>query len=178
MSVTRVLIPVDFSEDSLHAADYGADLAKRFNAEVILLYVVEPIYYAAPVDMYATSPSLATLLVEQRESARKQLAELMTKLEKQRLRVTALLKTGAPAHVIPDTAKRTKADLIVMATHGRTGLAHVLMGSVAERVVRMAECPVLTVRRRGLKKKRAPKKAAKRKSIAKKGTAKAKAGRK
>lgn len=147
MQIKKVLVPVDFSTDSLRAAEYAKNFAAPFGAQLVLLHVIEPIYYASPADMYAASPNLALLIEEQRKAAQAQLEQLAQKLSGQGAKVQTLLKSGSPAQVIADTAKRIKADLIVMATHGRTGLAHVLLGSVAERVVRLATCPVLTVRR-------------------------------
>jgi universal stress protein A len=147
MQIKKVLVPVDFSKDSLRAAEYAKNFAAPFGAQLVLLHVIEPIYYASPADMYAASPNLALLIEEQRKAAQAQLEQLAQKLSGQGAKVQTLLKSGSPAQVIADTAKRIKADLIVMATHGRTGLAHVLLGSVAERVVRLATCPVLTVRR-------------------------------
>lgn len=147
MQVKKILVPVDFSKDSLRAVEYARNFAAPFEAQLLLLHVVEPIYYASPADMYAASPNLALLIEEQRKAAQRQLEQLAEKLSRGGTKVQTLLKSGSPAQVIADTAKRTKADLIIMATHGRTGLAHVLLGSVAERVVRLAPCPVLTVRR-------------------------------
>ncbi len=147
MQLKKVLVPVDFSKDSFRAAEYARTFAQPFDAQLVLLHVIEPIYYASPADMYAASPNLALLIEEQRKAAETQLQQLADKLSRQGSRVQTLLKSGSPAQVIADTAKRIKADLIIMATHGRTGLAHVLLGSVAERVVRLAPCPVLTVRR-------------------------------
>jgi len=147
MQIKKVLVPVDFSKDSLRAAEYAKNFAAPFGAQLVLLHVIEPIYYASPADMYAASPNLALLIEEQRKAAQAQLEQLAQKLSGQGAKVQTLLKSGSPPQVLADTAKRIKADLIVMATHGRTGLAHVLLGSVAERVVRLATCPVLTVRR-------------------------------
>lgn len=146
MAIKRILVPVDFSRDSLKALAYAKDFAKLFGAELSILYVVEPIYYATPADMYVTTPNLSMLLDEQRRIGEQQLARLGADLKKKGQRARTTLKTGAPAQVIVDTAKSARADLIIMATHGRTGLAHILMGSVAEKVVRSARCPVLTVR--------------------------------
>lgn len=160
MAIKRILVPIDFSDDSLNALAYARDFAKPFGAELQLLYVVEPIYYATPADMYATSPNLTVLLDEQRRAGKQQLARIAADLEKKGQPVRSLLKTGSPAQVIVDTAKSGRADMIIMATHGRTGLAHMLMGSVAEKVVRNAACPVLTVRRAAAK-ARKPRKAAK-----------------
>jgi universal stress protein A len=154
MAIKRILIPIDFSGDS-------RDFAKPFGAELCVLYVVEPIYYATPADMYATSPNIAMLIDEQRRIGAQQLARIAADLKRQGERVRTFQKTGSAAQCIVDTATSLKAGLIVMSTHGRTGLAHVLMGSVAEKVVRTAGCPVLTVRREAAK-RAARKKPAKR----------------
>ena len=161
MAIKRIMIPVDFSDDSLKALAYARDFAKPFGAELCVLYVVEPIYYATPADMYATSPNIAMLIDEQRRIGAQQLTRINADLKKKGARVRTLQKTGSAAQCIVDTAKSLKADLVVMGTHGRTGLAHMLMGSVAEKVVRTAACPVLTVRREAAK-KAARKKATKR----------------
>ncbi len=147
MAIKHILVPVDFSRDSLHALAYAADFAKLFGADLSILHVVEPIYYAAPADMYVTTPNVTMLLDEQRRVGARHLARLDADLRKKGHQVRTALKTGSPAQLIIDTAKSGRADLIIMATHGRTGLAHMLMGSVAEKVVRGAGCPVLTVRR-------------------------------
>jgi universal stress protein A len=165
MAIKRILIPVDFSDDSLKAMAYAREFSKPFAAELCVLYVVEPIYYATPADMYATSSNIATLIEEQRRVGAQMLARINADLKKKGARVRTLQKTGSAAQCIVDTAKSLKADLIVMGTHGRTGLVHMLMGSVAEKVVRTASCPVLTVRREAAKKatRKKPKKAARRK---------------
>src|SRR5262245_29402143 len=147
MVIKRILVPVDFSDDSLKALAYARDIAKAFGAELLLLYVVEPVYYATPADMYVTTPNMTMLLDEQRKIGTTPLRRLITDLEKKKQRVRGMVKTGSPGQVIADTAKSVRADLIVIATHGRSGLAHLFMGSVSEKVVRHASCPVLTVRR-------------------------------
>jgi nucleotide-binding universal stress UspA family protein len=154
MTIKRVLVPVDFSGDSLSALGYARSLVKPFNAEVVLMHVIEPIYYAAPADMYMTSPNLASIIDEQQRGAAQQLKRIAADLEKKGLRVRTILKSGSPAQVIIDTAQRSGIDLIVMATHGHTGLAHLFMGSVAEKVVRTAGCAVLTVRSAFLQKRK------------------------
>jgi universal stress protein A len=146
MLVKRILVPVDFSKDSLNAVTYAAEFARPFGAELLLLYVVEPIYYATPTDPYAVNANVATLIEEQRRLGEQQLARLGADLKKKGQPFRALIKSGSPPQLITDTAKRQRASLIIMATHGRTGLAHMFMGSVAEKVVRTASCPVLTVR--------------------------------
>jgi universal stress protein A len=146
MPIKHILVPVDFSKDSLRALAYASNFAKLFDSDLAILHVIEPIYYATGADMYVTSPNVTLLLDEQRRISARQLARLEADLKKKGRRVRTVLKAGSPAQVIIATAKRARAELIIMATHGRTGLAHMLMGSVAEKVVRGARCPVLTVR--------------------------------
>jgi universal stress protein A len=143
----RILVPVDFSSDSLRALAYARGLVTRLRAELLILHVVDQTYLAGTSELYRANPALAKLLDEQWRSGNAQVGRLAADLKSEGLRVRSLIKRGAPAPVIVDTAKRTGTDLIIMATHGRTGLAHVLIGSVAEKVVRAAGCPVLTVRR-------------------------------
>jgi nucleotide-binding universal stress UspA family protein len=146
MAITRILVPIDFSKDSLNALRYATNLATSLNAELRLLHVVDQTYLAAAPELTVANPKLAKLLQEQWQAARKQLARVAADLAKKGHRVSPLMTRGSSAQVIVDTAKRHGVDLIVMGTHGRTGLAHALIGSVAERVVRTARCPVLTVR--------------------------------
>jgi universal stress protein A len=163
MAVKRILVPVDFSKDSLHALAYAGDLAKSFGAELRLLHVVDQTYLANAPEFAFANPKLAKLLEEQWQAAQAQMTRIGADLAKKRQRVRILMKGGSPAQVIVDTARSSAADLIVMGSHGRTGLAHMLIGSVAERVVRIASCPVLTVRY-GAKKQRTPKKAVRRRT--------------
>lgn len=146
MTLKRILVPVDFSDTSLQALDYAIEFGKPFKAEFIVVFVVEPVYYATPADLYGPVAGLNVLIDEQRRIGREQLTRLAADLKKRRIVARTILQTGTAYQIIVDTAKRLKADLIVMATHGRSGLSHVLLGSVAERVVRSAACPVLTVR--------------------------------
>ena len=143
--IRKILVPIDFSPASQEALDYATDFAKLVKAELVVLHVVETIQYATPADLFGAAANLGMLEQEQRRIAQRELARVEAGLRKRGLKVKALLGTGSPASTIIDTAKRTKADAIVMATHGRTGLTHILMGSVAERVVRTAGCPVLTL---------------------------------
>jgi nucleotide-binding universal stress UspA family protein len=152
MRTRKILVPVDFSEGAQAALDYAADLFAQ-GGEIVVLHVVEPLYYATPADLYGGAANLGMLLDEQQRIAKQQLAKLAQRLAKRRLRVKTVFETGVPYQTILDTAKKLKVDLIVMATHGRTGLTHLLLGSVTEKVVRSASCPVLTVRA-GAKKRR------------------------
>ena len=146
MLVKRILVPIDFSPDSLNALAYATELGAAFDADLLLLYVIEPIYYATPADIYAVNTNVATLLDEQRQAAEEQFAHIVAKQGSQARRMRTLIKSGTPSEVIVECAASERTDLIVLATHGRTGLAHLFLGSVAEKVVRTAVCPVLTVR--------------------------------
>src|SRR6266446_6102255 len=146
MKIKRLLVPVDFSETSLEALDYAVDFAKPFRATLTVLFVVEPVYYATPTELYGPAANWAVLSGELQRIGRQQLAELAERLKKRRVSCRTVLRTGTPYRIIVDEAKKQRADLIVMSTHGRTGLSHLVMGSVTEKVVRAATCPVLTVR--------------------------------
>jgi universal stress protein A len=146
MAIKHILVPVDFSAPSLRAVDYAIDFAKPLGAELIIVFVVEPIYSITPGDLYAPSSELTYLMQEQRQQGRQQLGQLATRLQKRHKKLRTVLGDGLAYQAIVDAAKNLKADLIVMATHGRTGLSHLFMGSVAEKVVRTATCPVLTLR--------------------------------
>jgi len=137
LPMDRILVPVDFSTASQAGLDYAIELAKRFDAELILLFVVEPLYYAG---------DLGLLIEEQRRLAHEEMTTRAQRLSKLGIRYNTQVRTGTPYQIIAEEAERQKANLIVMATHGRTGLSHMLLGSVTEKVVRTATCPVLTVR--------------------------------
>jgi universal stress protein A len=160
MAVKRMLVPVDFSPDSLQALALARDLGERFRAELLILHVVDQTFLAGAPELAVANPAFAKLLNEQWRIATEQTERLARRLPpvrrdptgsgsrpRRRPQARTMVKRGVPWQVIVDTAKRSAADLIVMATHGRTGLAHMLIGSVAERVVRNAPCAVLTVRR-------------------------------
>jgi nucleotide-binding universal stress UspA family protein len=142
--INRILVPFDFSPDSHNALRYAADLATVFGAEIVTLHVVEPVYVTEPY--LGVAPEVGMFLDEQIRNAKAVLAGLGTDLKKKGQRIRTVVAAGPPALLIVDTAKDIGTDLIVMGTHGRTGVAHMLIGSVAEKVVRTASCPVLTVR--------------------------------
>jgi universal stress protein A len=140
----KILVPTDFSTHSALAVQTAADLSCRYDASVLLAYVYEPIAYALPDGyMLFAEPQLNSMF----EEFEKRLAlEKKTAEDAGALRVETQLLQGIAATEIRQLAERGECDLIVMGTHGRKGLPHVLLGSVAERVVRSAPCPVLTVR--------------------------------
>lgn len=140
----RILVPIDFSETSVQALPYAATLAEQFAAEVILLHVIEP--FPLPADSgYIPSK----LLGEDENGAQSHLLRLSREVFPDDLPARCLVRTGQPFEKIAHTASSLGADIIVLTTHGYTGLTHVLLGSTAEYVVRHADCPVLVVREPG-----------------------------
>ena len=143
--VQRILCPVDFSDNSDHALRYASALAESFGAELTLLHVVAPIVAALPGET-ALPDVLQADIDALVDICRKRLAPLADKLAAGGLTVQQQVLRGAPFIEIIRYARESEMDLIVMGTHGRSGLGHLLIGSVAERVVRKAPCPVLTVK--------------------------------
>jgi len=144
--LAKMLVPTDFSEDSEQAARYAVELAKRFQAEIHCVHVVD-----IPADLLSTSAYYMTGPSEQfidqiREESKKNL-ETFAKKNLEGVEVRTVFLEGSPFVEIIRYARDHQIDLVVIATHGRTGLRHVLFGSVAEKVVRKAPCPVLVVKR-------------------------------
>ncbi len=144
LKISKILVPVDFSECSLHALDYALAFAEQFEARLVLLHVVEP---AASADSYlSVAPVLEDTNQNIVEAGRERLETLCRRRLGNKVPFEMLVRMGRAHSEIPDTASAMGVDLIILATHGRTGLQHVLLGSTAEKVVRHAACPVLTVR--------------------------------
>jgi nucleotide-binding universal stress UspA family protein len=140
--MNKILVATDFGEASDAALTYGRALARTFGARLHLLHVTENVYMkAVGGDAYVTV--FPDLQKDIDDAARKQLEE---RLDADTPTTVVLLTSDAPATSIVEYAKTHQIDLIVLGTHGRGAVAHLLMGSIAERVVRTAPCPVLTVR--------------------------------
>ncbi len=137
--VRSILVPVDFSKPSLDALPHALALARKYEAQLTLLHVIEPLHPDMLID---TTQSQR----DARVTAHERLAKLADATKKAWPRTGRELRTGHPVDTITALAKRTNADLIVMGTHGRTGIKRALIGSVAERVLQHAPCPVLVVR--------------------------------
>jgi nucleotide-binding universal stress UspA family protein len=146
ITLTRILVATDFGQAAGAALDYGRALARTFGAKLTLLYVIGDIMTSGyGVDGYVAGNS--DLQREAEEGARQQLDALLTERDRTDLGgKTVLLTSNSPAVTIIDFARDMNADVIIMGTHGRGAVSHLLMGSVAERVVRIAPCPVLTVK--------------------------------
>jgi nucleotide-binding universal stress UspA family protein len=140
----RILFPTDFSEASLEALPYGVELAALFNAELLILHVV-PALPPMPSDAQYTS-DVAKLASKLRSDAEAKLHESMQGKIPGELKTRRLLVQGRAAERILSAIGEYQADLLVISTHGLTGWRHVLMGSVAEKVVRMSPIPVLSIR--------------------------------
>lgn len=145
IKLAKILVPIDFSKYGEEALLYGCALADKFGAHVHLLHVVDDYYpYIAEAPVYAGNRE--DYLAGLRSGAEQELDKLPKSDWCAADRVTRSVIVGTPFVEIVRYAKAEDVDLIVVGSHGRSGLAHVLMGSVAERVVRKAPCPVLTVR--------------------------------
>jgi len=145
VQIQRILCPVDFSDSSDHALRYASALAETFGAELTLLHVVAPIVAALPGET-ALPNTLQADIDELADACRERLEQTVGKLVASGLTVQHKVLNGVPFIEIIRYAREVETDLIVMGTHGRTGFGHLLIGSVAERVVRKAPCPVLTVK--------------------------------
>jgi nucleotide-binding universal stress UspA family protein len=148
IQLQRILVPTDFSDCSTTALRYGVALAERFGSEVHLVHVVQDLVALAP-EPGLSFPPPGEYLQELQSSAERSLARLPGDGLPFAGPVTRRVLQGPPFVELIRYAREYEIDLIVMGTHGRSGLAHVLLGSVAERIVRKAPCPVLTVRPEG-----------------------------
>ena len=143
IQLNRILAPTDFSENSDKSLRYACELADRFEAELHLLSVLDD---TTPMFVDPEIMPIDSLVQQQRVAISEKLDQQPGSPWDENLNVVREMRQGSPFLEIIRYAKEKKVDLIVLGTHGRSGLAHVLLGSVAERVVRKAPCPVLTVR--------------------------------
>jgi nucleotide-binding universal stress UspA family protein len=142
--IKHILVPIDFSDCSKKALQYALPLAKEHQAAMTLLYVVPPAYGAGEYG----GIDYGQLEASMKEGGEKELAKLAVDEARGEVSADALVRVGSPALNIIEVARSLPADLIVISTHGRTGLKHVLLGSVTEYVVQRAPCPVFVVRER------------------------------
>jgi universal stress protein A len=141
--VRRVLCPTDFSPTADHAAELAAEMAMKFGADLVLLHVIPDLSY--PLRSFGAVTAYPHLREELHLRAKEELDKHAATLKAGKP-VTTELRDGAAHEAILACAKERGADLIVLGTHGHTGFKHMLLGSTAEKVVRTAACPVLTVR--------------------------------
>ena len=144
MEIRQILAPTDCSDLSTHAIEYAYELAQKFGAKLLLLYVVEQ--PAFPIEGYVPRRVGVPLIEDLQHQADLELEGILSAAQGITVEIARHVATGTPYRKIVEIAEAENVDLIVMATQGRTGLSHLVMGSVAERVVRTASCPVLTIR--------------------------------
>lgn len=143
INIKNILCPVDYSVYSEKALNYAIELAERYGAKLYLIHVLDiRVYDMNDPELYST----AMIDEETMEKMKERLSKCVREDAKSKIPVEALIIQGVPFVEIIKAAKEYKVDLIVIGTHGRTGISHAIMGSVAEKVVRKSPCPVLTVR--------------------------------
>lgn len=144
MTINRILVPFDFSEPSARALDFAKVMAERFGGTLDVMYVVPNPYLTDPTGVSGPLPPdfLDNLVADAHSGLQKSLSAA----DRERFKAGTIVKVGDARSEILAYAETEHTDLIVMGTHGRGGMAHLVLGSVAERIVRAAPCPVLTVR--------------------------------
>ena len=145
MNIKTILVPIDFSEHSEQTLAWAVDIAQLWYARILVLHVVAPLNY--PPTLVEVPVDIGEREKDMQAEAETQVNDFIAQRETGPVAITSLGVVGFTFLEICRTAERERADLIVMGSHGRTGLPHVLVGSVAERVVRHAMCPVLVTRK-------------------------------
>lgn len=145
LPIRRILVPTDFGECSAPAVHLAVEFAEKFGAELVLLHVVQDLALAMP-DAVMPTPLPGPDLDQLTTAAKTGLANLIEREKLARLNPRIEVRIGSPVAEIVAAAGDLKADLLCVGTHGRTGLAHLLLGSQAERIIREAPCPVVTVK--------------------------------
>lgn len=148
-ALKKILVAIDFSKLSHDALDYAIALGRRLEVRVDVLYVVEPVELAG-VDVLGGAPIASQAIIDEHlRQARREMQRLAARKLAGLAGSRASVRIGRPAETIVAAGGTGRGNLIVVGTHGRSGLAHLVMGSVAERVVRHARCPVLVIPGRG-----------------------------
>lgn len=143
MTAKHILVPTDFSEYANYALDYAIEFAHVLQARLTVLYV----FHLSSLALGEAPPAvLDDTLATMETKAQQQTQMALARVQNRGLQGDSVIVEGIPFEAIIETAHRRDVDLIVIGTHGRTGLTHILMGSVAEKVVRLAPCPVLVTR--------------------------------
>ena len=148
MSWKTILVPHDFSASANHATAFARNEAKAHGGTIVLLLVVDLPYQLSPDAVIVPDATGAPISVKQYavQSAEAHLQDIADRLAKDGVTATGVIKVGTPVDEIIRTVDEHKIDLVVMGTHGRTGIRHLMAGSVTERVVRASRVPVLTIR--------------------------------
>lgn len=141
--LNHILVPIDFSDNSKKALRYALPLATTFNAAISIIYVVEPAVF--PSDFGFGQMSFPDVEKEMYDKAETELNQIVADLDST-TKISPVIKSGIPFVEVTTYAADENVDLIILATHGRTGVEHILFGSTAEKIIRKAPCPVLIVR--------------------------------
>ena len=144
VSIQRILVPIDFSNHSMDALRYAISFAKQFKASIDLIYVIEPAVY--PADFSYGQIGFPNVEEELQAHVSEELDSIIKNDIHGKVKSQKTVRTGKPFFEINQYAREQDTDLIIIATHGHTGMEHILFGSTAEKVVRKAPCPVLVVR--------------------------------
>ena len=139
----KILCPIDFSEFTDEILEYALDIRGKYDAELHLIHIIPNLNYFTPYESFFTPENLIVVEKNMETEVNKDFDAIMKKIE---IPVKKVIRTGTAFVEIINYARSESMDLIIIGTHGRTGLEHILIGSVAERVIRKAPCPVLTVR--------------------------------
>jgi nucleotide-binding universal stress UspA family protein len=142
MDFKHILVPTDFGEPSARAVKLAIDLARRFEAKLTVFHAYEVPLYAYP----QVDSIVVDLFTPIEQAAREQLDSALTSVQQKLPQAKAILRAGVPWRELLGVVEEVGADLVVMGTHGRRGVSHALLGSVAEKIVRLSPVPVLTVR--------------------------------
>lgn len=142
--IKKILVPIDFSEHSKSALRYAVNFAKIFQSKLHLIYVLEPVIY--PADFSMGQIAFPSMDVELDSRAKEELDKLAEREIGSQIPYDTIVKTGKPFIEINETAADLNIDLIIIASHGESGVEQILFGSTAEKVVRKAPCPVLSLR--------------------------------
>jgi len=142
--IKKILVPIDFSDYSKNALKYAIEFAEIFGAKIFLVYVIEPMIY--PTDFSIGQVAIPAVENDMSTRAEVELNNLVKAEINGRTESQIIIKSGKPFIEIIEAAAELDIDLIIIATHGHTGVEHLLFGSTAEKVVRKAPCPVLTLR--------------------------------
>lgn len=144
IELKRVCVATDFSKPAQRAFQYGLVFAKQFGAELHLLHVIEDIIPTIPEPGLAMLPT-QEIMNSLRQASEEGMKKVVSAQDVSGVRIVQVVREGVPFRELGDYAKKESIDLVIVGTHGRSGLSHLLLGSVAERIVRSAPCPVLTV---------------------------------
>jgi nucleotide-binding universal stress UspA family protein len=144
--IRRILYATDFSKASARALDEAISLAKQNKAELLVTHVVEPVGQYAAGEDFGGAELYMKIEEATKHDAERSMQKLMAKLQQTRVNAKSVMLKGTAHEQIVKAAKSRRADMIVIGTHGRTGLSKLFMGSVAGKVVSLATCPVVTVR--------------------------------